>query len=41
MYEPLKRTEDEIVSIAKTVADGYEDEELRNTFLGLILQLYG
>jgi len=36
----LKKTEDEINSIANTVAEGYEDEELRNAFLDLSLQLY-
>ncbi|KAI9810972.1 MAG: hypothetical protein M1827_005703 [Pycnora praestabilis] len=36
---PLKRTEDEISSIAKTVAENYEDEEVRDGFFDLILQL--
>ena len=36
---PLKRVEDEITSIAKTVCDNYEDEELRDTFYSLTLQL--
>ena len=36
---PLKRIEDEISSIAKTVCDNYEDEELRNSFYELTLQL--
>ncbi|MCJ1353077.1 MAG: hypothetical protein MMC33_003061 [Icmadophila ericetorum] len=36
---PVKRTEDEIASIAKIVADGYDDEELRETFTGLVVQL--
>ncbi|EHL01645.1 putative protein kinase gsk3 [Glarea lozoyensis 74030] len=35
----LKRVEDEIVSIAKTVCDNYEDEELRNSFYDLVIQL--
>jgi nuclear cap-binding protein subunit 1 len=36
---PLKRVEDEVASIAKTVADNYDDDELRNSFLDLTLQL--
>ncbi|RDL35027.1 putative nuclear cap-binding complex, subunit NCBP1 [Venustampulla echinocandica] len=36
---PLKRVEDEVSSIAKTVCDNYEDEELRNAFYDLALQL--
>lgn len=36
---PLKRVEDEIVSIAKTVCDNHEDEELRSSFYELALQL--
>ena len=36
---PLKRIEDEISSIAKTVCDNYDDEELRNSFYELTLQL--
>lgn len=36
---PLKRVEDEVASIAKTVSDNYEDEELRNSFYDLTLQL--
>jgi len=31
--------EDEIISIAKTVCDNYEDQELRNSFYQLSLQL--
>lgn len=36
---PLKRVEEEVASIAKTVSDNYEDEELRNSFYDLTLQL--
>lgn len=36
---PLKRVEDEIFSIAKTISDNYEDEELRNGFYTVALQL--
>jgi len=36
---PLKRVEDEVASIAKTVSDNYDDEELRNSFYDLTLQL--
>lgn len=36
---PLKRVEDEVASIAKTVADNFEDAELRRSFEDLILQL--
>ncbi|MCJ1429950.1 hypothetical protein MMC29_007865, partial [Sticta canariensis] len=36
---PLKRTDEEIASIAKTVTESYDDEELRKTFLDLVLQL--
>ncbi len=36
---PLKRVEDEIMIIGKTVCDNYEDPELRNSFFDLVLQL--
>ncbi|MCJ1248338.1 hypothetical protein MMC30_005555 [Trapelia coarctata] len=36
---PVKRTEDEIANIAKTVVDGYDDDEVRNSFLDLASQL--
>lgn len=36
---PLKRVEDEVASIATAVAENYEDEELRNGFYDLTLQL--
>lgn len=36
---PLKKTEDEITSIARIVSEGYEDEKLRNTYLELTVQL--
>lgn len=36
---PLKRVEDEVASIAKTVCDNYDDVELRDSFYELTLQL--
>ena len=36
---PLKRVEDEVLSIAKTVCDNYEDVELRDSFYDLTVQL--
>jgi nuclear cap-binding protein subunit 1 len=36
---PLKRVEDEVVSIAVTISENYDDEELRNNFNDLTLQL--
>ena len=36
---PLKRVEDEVLSIAKTVCDNFEDVELRESFYELTLQL--
>lgn len=36
---PLKRVEDEMHSIAKTICDNPEDEELKDTFYELALQL--
>ncbi|MCJ1405137.1 hypothetical protein MMC11_008363 [Xylographa trunciseda] len=36
---PVKKTEDEISNIAKAVAEGYEDEEMRRAFLDLSSQL--
>jgi len=39
-HQPLRKLEDEISSIAKTVAESYEDEELRSNFLDLALQLW-
>ena len=38
--QPLRKPEEEIRTIAKLVAEGYDDDELRGTFLGLALQLY-
>lgn len=35
----MRRVEDEINSIAKSVCDNYEDEELRNVFYDLVVQL--
>ncbi|KAL5319534.1 hypothetical protein ACEPPN_012589 [Leptodophora sp. 'Broadleaf-Isolate-01'] len=36
---PVKRVEDEVHSIAKTVCDNYEDEELKESFYELVVQL--
>ncbi|KAK5993358.1 Nuclear cap-binding subunit 1-like protein [Cladobotryum mycophilum] len=36
---PLRRWAEEVQSIARMVADNYDDENLRNTFVGLVLQL--
>ena len=36
---PLKRVEDEVHSLAKTVSDNYDDLEVRNTFFDLALQI--
>lgn len=36
---PLKRVEDEVLSIAKLVADNSEDEEVKNSFFDLVIQL--
>ncbi|CAD6501717.1 BgTH12-01967 [Blumeria graminis f. sp. triticale] len=36
---PVKRVEDEIVSVAKTVCENLEDGELKAGFLGLVVQL--
>jgi nuclear cap-binding protein subunit 1 len=35
----MKRVEDDVTQIAQTVCDNYEDEELRNSFCDLTLQL--
>lgn len=32
--------EDDVVGIAKTVTDNYEDEELRDTLINISLDLY-
>lgn len=37
--QPLNRTEEDVKSIAKTIAEHYEDEELRSNFVDLALQL--
>ncbi|MCJ1472825.1 hypothetical protein MMC13_001474 [Lambiella insularis] len=39
LHQPVKRTEDEISNIAQVIAEGYDDEALRNTFLDLAWQL--
>ncbi|CZT06031.1 hypothetical protein WAI453_005238 [Rhynchosporium graminicola] len=36
---PVKRVEDEVHSIAKTVCENYEDEELKDSFYELVVQL--
>ncbi|OAA40326.1 cap binding protein [Metarhizium rileyi] len=36
---PLRRWSDEVTSIARMVTENYEDENLRNTFVNLVLQL--
>lgn len=36
--QPLKKTDDEVANIAKTVGT-FNDDELRNNFLDLVLQL--
>jgi nuclear cap-binding protein subunit 1 len=36
---PLKRVEDEVYSLAKSVSDNYDDLEVRNTFFDLALQI--
>ena len=36
---PLKRVEDEVLYLAKTVCDNYEDMELQDSFYDLTLQL--
>ncbi|KAG4423295.1 hypothetical protein IFR04_003529 [Cadophora malorum] len=36
---PVKRVEDEVHSIAKTVCDNFEDEELKESFYELVAQL--
>lgn len=38
--QPLRKTEEEVSSIAKLVIDNYEDEEIRNQFLTLAVQLF-
>lgn len=37
--QPLRKTDEEISSVAKLVVDNYEDEEIKNQFLSLALQL--
>ncbi|KAI9923556.1 hypothetical protein ASPWEDRAFT_168442 [Aspergillus wentii DTO 134E9] len=34
-----RRAEDDVVSIAKTVAENYEDEEIRNSYIEIVLDL--
>lgn len=36
---PLKRVEDEVHSLAKTVSDNYDDLEVRSAFFELVLQI--
>lgn len=35
----MKRVEDEVVSIAKLVTENFEDEEVKNSFFDLVIQL--
>jgi len=37
--QPLRKTEEEISSLAKLVVDNYEDEEVKTQFLSLAIQL--
>ena len=39
MEKPLKKTEDEIYELAKAAAEGFDAEDMRNTFLDLTFQL--
>lgn len=39
VHQAARRAEDDVVGIAKTVADNYEDEELRETFVTISLDL--
>lgn len=39
LLQPLKRTDEEISSIARLVVENHEDEEIRNQFLTLAVQL--
>ena len=36
----VRRVEDDVAYIAKTVAENYEDEELRNTYVDATIDLY-
>lgn len=36
---PLRRWSDEVLSIARLVANNYEDEDFRESFIGLVMQL--
>jgi len=37
--QPVRKTEEDVASIAKTVAENYDDEELRTSFTDLVVQL--
>ena len=37
--QAARRVEDDVAGVAKTVAENYEDEELKKIFLDLIVQL--
>jgi len=39
LFQAARRVEDDIVGIAKSVAENYEDEELRSTFINVSLDL--
>ena len=38
--QPVKRIDEEATSTAKLVADNYNDEQVKTTFLDLIIQMY-
>ena len=37
--QAVRKAEDDVAGVAKTVSDNYEDEDLRNSFTELVLQL--
>lgn len=37
--QPLKKTDEEIQTIANTVVENYDDDDIRDSFSDLILQL--
>jgi nuclear cap-binding protein subunit 1 len=39
LEQAARRPEDDATSIAKTVSENYDDEELRETFLEIVIQL--
>lgn len=38
--QAARRVEDDVAYIAKTVAENYDDEELRTFFVGVTIDLY-